>query len=212
MSDAPAAEGGKKKGGKMPIVLVLAAVLGAGGYFGMQSRAPKEEKSEPEPELGAIVPLDPEFIVNLREREFFLRASIAIQLDKHAKTKLGAGGDASKGGPAPEMIALRDAVQERLASLSVQDLRRQDFYERLRRLLAYDANKVLKQFDKEEDSGKKRRRRDDEEDEEKEKKHDKPLSMATVTVDPSKFDYPEFDSEEGPVLKVYITGFATQRE
>ncbi len=219
MSDAAAPEtGGKKKGGKLPIILVLGAMLAAGGYFGMQSRAPKGVEKEPEAELGAIVELAPEFIVNLREREYFLRASIAIQLDKHSKLKLGGDAKGKEKGPSPEMIALRDAVTERLSTLSVTEIRQPDFYTRLRRVLAADANRTLalishKEEEKSEKESKKSKKdKDKDEDEEEKPKAKVKPTLATVTINPAKLDHPDWDSDEGPVLKVYVTAFATQRE
>lgn len=214
MSDAAPEKAEKKKGGKMPIVIVLGAMLAAGGYFGMQSKGGKGEEKVPDPTLGTVVELEPEFVVNLREREYFLRATVALHVDKYATVKLG-GDSKGKKGPSPEMIAIRDAVSERLSSLSVRDLRRPDFFDRLRRVLAADVNNVLalvshkKEEEKKDDKSKRKKDKDEEEPKDE---HKKPVTLDTVEMDPEKLDFPDFDSEEGPVLKVYITGFATQRE
>ncbi len=215
MSEAAAEKKEKKKGGKLPIIIVLGGMLAAGGYFGMQSRAPKGPVKEPEPALGALVDMAPEFIVNLREREYFLRASIAYQMDKNSKIHLGGGDDGhGKGGPSPEMIALRDAVTERLSSLSVADLRKPDFYARLRRVLADDANRVLHLVAHvEEEKPAKEEKKPKKGEPKEEESHAKPkASLYTVQMDPHKLEHPDWDSEEGPILKVYITSFATQRE
>ncbi len=42
--------------------------------------------------------------------------------------------------------------------------------------------------------------------------HKGKADLTTVTVDPSKLEHPDWDSESGPILKVYITSFATQHE
>lgn len=219
MSEPAGEKKEKKKGGKLPIVIVLGGMLAAGGYFGMQSRAPKGPVKEPEPELGEIVDMAPEFVVNLREREYFLRATIAFQMDKNSKVHLGGdGGGHGGGGPSAEMIALRDVITERLSSLSVADLRRPDFYARLRRVLASDANRVLHLVAHHEEAAPakdEKKSKKGEKDKHEAEAHDEPMPKATlytVTLDPSKLEYPDWDAEEGPILKVYITSFATQRE
>ncbi len=213
MSDAPAPDAGKKKkGGKLPIIIVLAAVMAAGGFFGMKSR-PVPVVKEPEAELGAVVPLTPEFVVNLRERNYFLRAEITLQMDKNSKIHLGGGGDGhgGKGGPAPEEIALRDAIQQRLSSMSIEDLKRPNFQQRLRRLIAADANHVLHIVAHVEEDPKDAKK-DKKKEKEKKKEHHGPLTFDNVLEHSEDWEFPDWDSDEGPILKVYITSFATQRE
>jgi flagellar basal body-associated protein FliL len=219
MSDAPAATEGKKKGGKLPMVIILGGMLAAGGYFGMKSKAPAAPVKEPEAELGEVVELTPEFIVNLRERSFFLRTNIALQTDKNAKVHLGGGGGdghGGKGGPSVEMIAVRDAIQRRLTSISIEDLRKPDFQQRLRRLIAADANAVLalvahhdEKDGKAHDTKKSKKKKHEDEHEHVDPAH---LNFSNVPMDPADWEHEDWDSDSGPVLKVYITSFATQRE
>lgn len=218
MSEAPATEGGKKKGGKLPLIIAVVAVLAGGGYFMMGSKK-KEPVKEPEPELGEVVAMVPEFVVNLRERQYFLRAEINLQLDKNSKLHLGGdGGGHGGGGPSAEMTALRDAVQQRLSSISVEDIRRPDFQERLRRLIAADANAVLHLVAHHEeeapakDEKKDKKSKKKKEEEESAEEHHESYTFANIPMNHEEMDYPEWDSDEGPVLKVYITSFATQRE
>ena len=213
-------EGKAKKGGsKVIIIAVLGIALAAGGYFGMASQKKGPEKPKG-PELGDMVELTPEFIVNLKERDYFLRASISFQLDKNNKdVHLGGdgGGHGGASAPSPEMTALRDAITERLSTLSVNDIKRSDFYGRLRRVLADDANRVLgllshkEEKESEKDDKKKDKKGDDHGDDHG---HAAPVkaSLYTVIMDPSKLEHPDWDSDSGPILKVYITSFATQRE
>lgn len=198
------AKKGGKKSGKLLIIGVLGVMLAGGGYFGMASKSKGPEKPK-EPELGAMVEMVPEFIVNLRERDVFLRASISFQLDKNTDVHLGAdgGGHGGASAPSPEMTALRDAITERLSSLSVSDIRKGDFYDRLRRVLAADANRVLGLLSHKAPVGKK----DD-------KHHEPPkkLTLNSAGLTTTKLKHPDWDAESGPVLKVYVTSFATQHE
>jgi len=208
---------GKKGKGKLIIVGALCLALAGGGYFGMAASKKGPEKPKG-PELGDMVELTPEFIVNLRERDIFLRASISFQLDKNSDVHLGAdgGGHGGASAPSPEMTALRDAITERLSSLSVNDLRKGDFYARLRRVLADDANRVLGllSHDKPDKEGKAEKDHEEGKSEKEEvaEHHKGKADLTTVTVDPSKLEHPDWDSESGPILKVYITSFATQHE
>ncbi|MBL8059757.1 MAG: flagellar basal body-associated FliL family protein [Chthonomonas sp.] len=206
-------EKAKKGGGKMIIIAVLALAMAGGGYFGMASKkGPEKPKG---PELGDMVEMTPEFIVNLREREVFLRASVSFQLDKNNKdVHLGGdgGGHGGASAPSPEMTALRDAITERLSTLSVNDIKRADFYARLRRVLADDANRVLALLSHKEDAAADKKGDKKKEDDHGHAEPPKKASLYSVVLDPSKLEHPDWDSDKGPILKVYITSFATQRE
>lgn len=217
MSDAPAPEGGKKKGGKLPMMIVLAAVLGGGGYFGMKSSAPKEKPKEPEPTLGSMMELGKEFIINLKEREIFLRATVVVQMDKYAL--VGGGGPAKKGkGASPEEIVIRNTVIARLKTLSLADLAKPEFDVRLRRLLAADINYQLHLIAVKKEEPKEETKKDSKKDKKKEEEANaKQESTAPMPGDLDKvklddIENSDWDSDEGPVLRVFFTEFATMRE
>jgi flagellar basal body-associated protein FliL len=70
--DAP-----KKKGGKLPIIIALVAVLGGGGFF--MTKGKKDAKKEPEIALGKVEVLLPdEFIVNMADGQTYIRAKVAL--------------------------------------------------------------------------------------------------------------------------------------
>lgn len=180
--------------------------------FGRQ--APKETK-EPDPELGAVMPLgEKELIVNLQEREYFLRANIAVQLDKYAKLGHGGGdGHGKKTGPSAEELLLRQVAMERLSTVSIREINSPGFGPKIRRLLAEDFNHALHAMhaEKEDEKDSKRKKKDEEEDH-GHAEHDFPKPGDLSTVNLSDVEIPGWDSDEGPVLKVYFVEFATMRE
>ena len=223
MAEAAAPEGGKKKGGKMPMMIVLAVVLAGGGYFGMKASAPKEKPKVPEAALGKMMEMGKEFIVNLREREIFLRTTVVVQLDKYAKVGPEGGHGKSKG-PTPEEIAMRNAVIERLKTISLADLAKPEFDARLRRLLAADINHALHLIshaveEKPAEEPKKKTKKEKEEEAAKAAKAEaakahstRPMPGDLDKVDLKAVENEDWDSDEGPVLRVYFTDFATMRE
>lgn len=212
---------GKKKGGKLPIIIILAVALGAGGYFGMKSRSSGGPPKPPEAELGHMMSLGDEFIINLYEREFFVRTKVAIQLDEHAK--VGGGGGGHEGGGTPdELNAMRDAVVARLNSIRLDDISKPNFYIKLKRLLAMDINHSLSLLEKKKEEKKDdSKEKSDEKDKEKSKEASKeeeappyhpPLPGDLDKIDLNALEHKEWDSDKGPVLKIYFTDFATMRE
>lgn len=201
----------------MPIMIAVVAVLAGGGYFMFGRSAPKEVKV-PEPELGSVMPLgEKEMIVNLTEREYFLRANIAVQLDKNAHIG-GGGGDGHGGkakGPSAEELLLRQVAMERLATVSVRDINTPGFGPKLRQLLASDFNHALHAMHVEEepeDKSKKKKKKDEEELDEHAHAAPLPRPGDIAKVDLTAVETPGWDSDEGPVLKVYFVEFATMRE
>lgn len=221
MSDAPAAaEGGKKKGGKLPIIIVLALVLGGGGFFAMKSKSSKGPPKPPPLELGAMMPLGDEFIINLHEREYFVRTKVTVQIEKNAHI---GGGGGHGGGTPDELNAMRDAVVARMNSISIEDIGKPNFYSKLKHLLAEDINHQLhilhasaeeesKEKDSKEEKGSKGKKGKEEEPAEPAHTFEGPKPGDLEHVDLSEAEKPEWDSDEGPVLKVFFTDFATMRE
>ncbi|MCE9558055.1 MAG: flagellar basal body-associated FliL family protein [Armatimonadetes bacterium] len=189
MSEKPAAAAdAPKKKGKMPIILILALVIGGGGFFMMKGK--KKPNHEPEIKLGEIVAFEKEFLVNLREQDSYLRTEIAVQLKEKVDPK------------AFEKVlpAIQNAFVMRLGGLSKADVVTMEDRTRLKRILARDANEVLKLVmpAKEEVEETKK---------EKEKREEHEAEMAKPGYKP---EFPEFDSDTGPILKIYFTSFATQ--
>lgn len=216
MSDA-APEGGKKKGGKLPIIIALVVILAGGGYFMLGKKDPGP-KVEPEPELGSVMALgDKEIIVNLLEREYFLRVNISVQLDKNAELGHGGGeggGHGGAAGPAPEELMLRQIAMERLSTLSISDITKPGFVPKLRILLAEDFNHAI-HVEHEAEEAKKKPKKKPKKGEEEEVHHEEARIPRTGDIDKVSLDdvdSPGWDSDEGPILKVFFTEFATMRE
>lgn len=210
----PKEEGGKKKGGKMPLIIAVLVVLGGGGYF-MMGKKDSGPKKEPEPELGSVMALgEKEIIVNLAEREYFLRTSISVQLDKYAHFGHGGGGDGhgGKGGPNPDELLLRQIAMTRLKTLSLSDLNKPGFDEKLRYLLAQDFNHVIHTEHEAAEDAKSTKKKKKDEEEEHHEEHSVPKAGDIDKVDLSDKENKTWDSDEGPILKVYFTEFATMRE
>ena len=184
----------KKKKGKLPIIIVLALVLGGGGFFMMKG---KGKPKEPEIKLGAIEPLT-EFLVNLKGGSNYLQTEVALQFkDGFKKEELD-----------KNMPAVRDAVIMVLSSKSISELSSEPAKARLKREIAAFVNKTLEDLapppaEEHADEKKKKKKKKDEEEEVVD-----PRKIAATPAD--ELEHPEWDSDEGPVLKVYFTKFATQ--
>ncbi|MBL8065025.1 MAG: flagellar basal body-associated FliL family protein [Chthonomonadaceae bacterium] len=197
--EAAPAEGGKKKG-KMPMLLALVVMLGAGGFFGSKMGGSKEKK-EPPIELGEVMPLG-EFLVNLRDGRTFLKTEIAVHIAKGQHLADEAGGGHGGGGKAEAPAPVRDAI---VAVLSAQDLNTISTPEgkvALKLALAKAINAVAPKHHKEGEKshGKEDKKDGHEKDKKKEEEHEEPEVLDET-----------WDSQTGPVLKVYFTSFATQQ-
>jgi flagellar basal body-associated protein FliL len=182
-----------KKKGKLPIIVMLAVMLAGGGFFGMKMRQPKEHK-KPEIKLGAVLPLK-EFLVNLTDGGKYLRAEIVLHLKDGAKIEAGGEGEEGGGG-GPDMDIIRDAVITVLTSKCSTDVQTPSAKDKLRREIASAVNGALEEYEK--------------------SKGEKPGEEAKASEekekpeDPKTRKHPDWASETGPVLKVYFTSFATQ--
>ncbi|MCX7799455.1 MAG: flagellar basal body-associated FliL family protein [Fimbriimonadales bacterium] len=184
MAEEAKAAGGKKGGGKLPILIVLALVLGAGGFFAMKMKGGGEKASEPELKLGKIEELD-EFLVNLAGGGSYLRARIALHLAEGAKEEQIKG----------NLPAIRDAIILTLTNKTLREVESLDGKRRLKREIAAKVNGLLEGLSEEEKPSKKKRKKSA--DEEADAAQEEP-------------ENPDWDSDTGPVLKVYLTDFATQ--
>jgi flagellar FliL protein len=184
----------KKKGGKLIVVLALILLLGAGGFFAMKARGGDGPPKPPPPELGTIEPVA-EFLVNLADGRTYLKAELAVHLDKNF----------DKAQLASAMPAVKDAVVARLRSMTPRQIASESGMQELRRALANDINDVLRSLQPESertapagadaDGG-------------KGQEGDK---NGKEGAGPARDKNPDWDSQEGPVLKIYFPSFATQR-
>ncbi len=169
-------ESGKKKGGKLPMIIALVAVLGGGGFFMTKGKSAKKEK--PAIELGEIQTM-PEFLVNLRDGGTYLRTEIALQtkkgLEKEAFDKM--------------LPTVRDSIITTLTSKSLEEVRTVEGKEKLKKEIAKAIN----------DNADEPESKDDKDDKGSDSKKKKLIEIHT-----------DWDSQTGPVLKVFFTSFATQ--
>ncbi len=178
-----------KKKGKLPVILAVVVLVGGGGFFGMKMAggAPKKvavelDTKEPPPVLG-------EFLVNLQgSGNVYLRTELSLGLKEgYKKETLDKA-----------MPALKNAVVEILSSKTIGQVNPQN-WPALRRELATALNATLKDYEE-----KKPEAKDDKKEEGKEAKPDK-----GDKADASDH-HEDWDSDTGPVLKIYFTSFATQ--
>ena len=196
MSEAAKTEGKKK--GKMPIIMVVVIMLMGGGFFGMKMKG-GGAKEKPKIELGEKMVEMEEMLVNLSDVSTFLRFRIAFHFKK--------GFDESKFKDVN--AAIEDAVLGVLKAKSPNDVSSMSKVPGLKREIATRVNAVLaevlpdphaKESEDAKGDGKKAEGHDDEAAEKKTEK----------TAKPGKPQHPEWDSDTGPVLKVYFKAFAIQ--
>ncbi len=197
MSEKPKKEEGGKKKGKMPMILALVVMLGAGGFFGMKMGG-GQKKEEPKIELGETEKLG-EFLVNLSDGHSFLKTEISVQLAK--KGHLEEEGGKKKEGEAEPPAPVRDAIIAVLSSKSIEEISTPEGKLQLKKELAAAINAVApKEEEKEKDK-----------DKEKEKKAHKSSKKKKGDEDEEEVVDETWDSQTGPVLKVFFTSFATQQ-
>lgn len=183
-------KGEEKKKGKMPVIIALVAVLAGGGFFMMKGKG--GEKKEPEIKLGKIVDLE-EKLVNLSDQTTFLRTTIALHLKEgfdEAKLK-------------EVMSAVDDSVVTTLKSLGPNDVRSIASLAKLKRRIAAEANEVLNTIVPDP-------KQEDKKDSEKEKSEEKGEKGKKGKGEEAEREHPDWDSDTGPVLKVYFKAFAIQ--
>ena len=206
MSEAAAPEKPKKKG-KLPMILALVVMLVAGGFFGMKMGS-GSKKEEPEIELGEVVALG-EFLVNLNDGRTFLKTDIAVHVgkDMHIAEEAGGGHETKAEPPAP----VRDAVIAVLSSQDFNEISTPEGKEKLKKAIAKAINAVAPHHEEEKDKkgkGKKDKGHGAKESEghgESAKDGHGKAAEEEHVVDET------WDSQTGPVLKVYFTTFATQQ-
>lgn len=190
MSEKAEAEA-KKKGSKMPVIVVLVVVLMGGGFFGMKMKA-SGAAEKPKIELGEKMVEIEEMLVNLSDVSTFLRTRIAFQFAK--------GFDETK--VKEVMPAIEDAVLGVLKAKSPRDIGTATAIPKLKRELANEVNLVLAMVMKDPHAKEPAK--------EPEGTDAAPKTKKAPAVKASKPLHPEWDSDTGPVLKVYFRSFAVQ--
>lgn len=194
--EAPA-EGKKKGGSKLPMIVALVMFLAGGGFFMMKGKGAPAPKKVEAPVLGAIEPVK-EMLVNLAGGSSYLKIEVALHMVKDFKKE-----ELEK-----NKEAVTDSILLCLKSKKLTDIQSPDQLKALKEEIAENVNKILEAGkdpkEAEKDAEKAKDPETDKKDGEKDKsKGDEPKS--------DKPKMPEgFDSAKGPVLKVYFTSFATQ--
>lgn len=161
-------------------IILILALVIGGGGFFMMKSKGGKPK-EPEIKLGAIEQL-PEFLVNLKGGTTYLQTEIAFHLTDGFKKE-----DLDKGMP-----AVRDAILTTLSGKSLNEVSTEKAKMKLKREIAAAVNRVLLELSP--PGGHVEARK-------KESEPNEP---------PDEPEHPEWDSDVGPILKVYFTKFATQ--
>ncbi|MBS1714458.1 MAG: flagellar basal body-associated FliL family protein [Armatimonadetes bacterium] len=206
MSEAAAPEKPKKKG-KLPMILALVVMLVAGGFFGMKMGS-GGKKEEPPIELGEVVPLG-EFLVNLNDGRTFLKTDIAVHVAKnmHLTEEAGGGHEGKAEPPAP----VRDAVISVLTRQDFNEIATPEGKEKLKKEIAKAINAVVPHHDEEKDKkGKGKKAKGHAAKSEGEAGAEKGAEGHGASHEEEIVDE-TWDSQTGPVLKVYFTTFATQQ-
>jgi flagellar basal body-associated protein FliL len=196
------AEGGKKKGGKLPIILALVLVLGGGGFFMMKGKG-KEKKKEPEIKLAKVeLEMKDEFTINLSDGMTYARFKVAF-LPKDGFQ--AATFDAHAG-------EVADAVITVIKTTKKEETLTEAHLTALRMRIAAKINKIFKEEKHEEeeeesDKDKKKKKKSDED----EDSHGKKKKSSHDEEPAEEEEIPEgWHSAKGPILKVFFKAFATQ--
>jgi flagellar basal body-associated protein FliL len=179
----------------MPIIIALVVVVAAGGYFGLSKGKGKEKPKEEAPKVGGIVDLG-EFTVNLKGGTNYLRAKVAVQMD--AKT------DAEH--MKEQLPALQDVVVSVLSDKTMNQVLSAKGKDELKVELAFEMNHRMHMLHGE--AGKEEK--SEEKTEGKPEKEGEKEHAEEGHEPPKERKYPDFDSDSGPVLKIYLTDFAMQ--
>ncbi|MEI7577018.1 MAG: flagellar basal body-associated FliL family protein [Armatimonadota bacterium] len=196
------AEGGKKKGGKLPIILALVLVLGGGGFFMMKGKG-KEKKKEPEIKLAhAELEMKDEFTINLADGMTYARCKVAF-LPKEGFQ--AATFDAHAG-------EVADAVITVIKSTKKEETLTEAHLTAMKMKIAAKLNKIFHEEkpEEEEESDKDTKKKKKKSDEDAGASHGKKKSSHDEEPVEEE-EIPEgWHSAKGPILKVFFKAFATQ--
>jgi len=204
------AEKAKKKGGKLPIILVAVLVVAGGGFFAMSSKKGKDAKPKVPPvELGAVQGLGEQFLINLSDGRTFLVCNVSVQLDKNGHVNdpaAAAEGEGGHGGGAEMTFSVaRDAVNTVLSGKQLSEITKKDGLKYLKREIAAAINHAIHASHPAKDG---EETVDPKEEFKKGKDgHGAPAAEHHEEIDHEWLDELGFDAEKGPVLKVYFDTF-----
>lgn len=183
----------KKKGGKLPIIIALVAVLGGGGFFMMKGK--KEDKKEPEIALGAEEVLMPdEYIVNMADGQTYIRAKIGLRPKKDFKAEMITKHDAE----------ISDVIVRVLKTTTPEQTVSEKDIKKLKMRIAAGINKILAAEEEAAHGGAEKKKK------KKKKKTTSDESHEEESTDTEELPEEDWDSAEGPILKVFFKTLATQ--
>jgi len=171
----------KKGGNKMMIIIVAVLMLITGGFFGLKmSHAGGKAAGPPLPELG----VDAEHILEVHE--FLVNLAGSNDGGKYLRTDISVQTAKSfkKDDLTLYLPAVEDAINAVLSKYSTEEIKQLGFKDKLKKEIAQAANEALVKANPPSKD---------------EKKSDQPLPH-----------HPEWDSDSGPILRVYYTSFAFQ--
>lgn len=120
--EAPAAEaaqaGTPGKSPKMLVLIMLAIVLAGGGFFGMKIMGATKSKEPAQPKVGEVLELQ-EFLVNLKDKTW-LKVSLALGVAEGAELHAAGGGHGE--GAATDDPKMRDIIIHVLTSKQLDDI------------------------------------------------------------------------------------------
>ncbi|MBS1705029.1 MAG: flagellar basal body-associated FliL family protein [Armatimonadetes bacterium] len=197
---APAEEGKKKKGGKLPLIIGLVVLLAGGGFF-MKSRGGKKEVPAIKlAKMESMIDLKEEFLVNLAGGEHYLKAKIQLlPSDKAKKEELEHA--------AP---AIMDVIYSRLRKTTLKQVNSPKGFQLLKRQLAIDINWAVESLEPKDEHKDEKKKDEKGKKEEHAKDESAGPEELTQLPDPTELQHPDWDNEEGPILKIFFTSFATQ--
>lgn len=179
----------KEKSGKppkMPVLIMLAIVLAGGGFFGMKIMGATKGKEPEKPKVGEVLELQ-EFLVNLKDKTW-LKVSLALGIAEGAELHAGGGGHGK--GAATDDPKMRDIIIQVLTSKQLDDIVSPEGKEKLKKDILARLNEAYGEH--EEESHKT-----------EEQEEQKPADQATKSEGAH--------SPNGPFLEVYFTAFSYQR-
>jgi flagellar basal body-associated protein FliL len=207
MSEKATEEAPKKKKGKLPIILVLVLVLAGGGFFVMKGKGKKAPPPVALAPTASIIEIKEDILVNLYGTETYLRCKIQLHPAK----------DAKKEHIEHALPLILDTIYARCRKTTLAGISSPEGLSLLKRQLCSDINWQLEKLEEATEPPK------DDAKAEKEKKKGKkgkdeaadeenPDVMPEVSKLPKLEDleHPDWDSDEGPILKIYFTSFASQ--
>lgn len=185
----------KKKGGKLPIIIALVALLGGGGFFMMKGK--KEDKKEPEIALGAEEVLLPdEFIVNMADGQTYIRARIGLRPKKDFKAETITKHDAE----------VSDAIVRILKTTKPEQTVAEKDIKKLKMRIAASLNKIFAAEEEAAHGSEKKKKKKKKKTTDEHDSH----SAEEESTDPEELPEEDWDSAEGPILKVFFKTLATQ--